>query len=285
MKKISIIGTGNVGSLTVQYLLKEKLGHIFLINRHKKISEGLLLDTVSAFPDQYRQISLGTAKDIYQSDLILITAGIVLRSDLDLEGLRIVKTLAKKYKFNPRSLVVFTTTPIDEAAELFQMLTGHPKNRVMGFGGSLDLARLKYLLAKKTGNNPKKIKGYYLGMHGTRGLALFDLQIKNPQALRYATSNYYKEIVKRTGHSTIYGPASQLADLAKALLQNKKTPTEVSTWLNDYGMYATWPVKVSRSGVTDIIKVKLNPKEKIAIYQLLNFEKKRRKNLFKMALG
>ena len=50
--KVALIGTGRVGSLVLQYLSRnKKIEELFIVNRRKEYSEGLIMDTVSAFPD------------------------------------------------------------------------------------------------------------------------------------------------------------------------------------------------------------------------------------------
>jgi len=286
--KISIVGTGAVGSLTTQYLMQEDLGDIYLINRNKEKSTGVLLDTVSAYPTKHLKLHVGSFKDIKSSDIVVITAGPIAKAnqsfeELSIEGLRTIKEIADQSSFNKNSVVILTTAPVDENAQFFQEYTDHPREKVIGFGGSLDTSRLKYLLSKETGKPADGIDCTFISIHGGRGIPIFRENVKNKNEIVRMSKEYFKEVASRTKGSTSLGPAKQLADLVQVVAEDRKEVVGISTWSSEHKLFITWPTVVGKNGVLKLKKLELDNHEKKELKMILSGEQKRRESLFQQA--
>src|SRR6056297_3273095 len=99
MKKITVIGAGNVGSATVQRLAELELGNIVMTDVIDGLPQGKALDIIEAAPVLGYDVDiLGTTDyaDIADSDIVVITAGIarkkgMVRDDLMKINANIIK--------------------------------------------------------------------------------------------------------------------------------------------------------------------------------------------------
>lgn len=282
---ISLIGLGSVGSLTLQYLVQKQLGQIFLHNRNQEKAEGIRLDTVSAFPELHSSLHVGNKEDLEKSDIVVVTAGPTALpnqsfADLTLSSLSMVQAIFEDVTLNTNAVVIFTTTPVDEVAEYFQQLTNHPKNKVIGFGGSLDESRLRYLLAKETSKDASALDCCFVGIHGGRGLPIIREKVRDTEKIANATKNYFKSVASKTGGSTIYGPAWKLAQLIEAVSSDTMQIMNISGWDDSYQMFVTYPFEVGNFHVVGKKDIKLSEKEKKQLDDLLVEDKSRRVELF-----
>jgi len=78
MKKVAIIGAGNVGGEAAKYLANRGLAEIVLIDIVEGIAKGKALDTLHSGPIENSSISIIGGSDyslIENSDVVIITAG------------------------------------------------------------------------------------------------------------------------------------------------------------------------------------------------------------------
>ena len=102
-KKISIIGTGRVGSTTGFWCFVKEYGDIVLWNIKGKIAKGIALDITESAPLVDSDVSITGTQDYKKtadSDVIVITAGAqrkagMTRDDLLSTNLDIVRSLVK----------------------------------------------------------------------------------------------------------------------------------------------------------------------------------------------
>ena len=100
-------------------------------------------------------IGTNNYKDIKNSDVIIITAGVprkpgMTRDDLLSINLKIIKEVAEGIKNNsPNSFVICITNPLDVIVMALQKYSGWPHNMVVGMAGILDSSRFKYFLSKQ----------------------------------------------------------------------------------------------------------------------------------------
>jgi len=90
MKKISVIGSGQVGATAAYRLAQREMGDIVLVDIVEGIAQGKALDLMQSAPIVGYDVDIkGTTKycDIEGSDMVIITAGVprkpgMSRSDL-----------------------------------------------------------------------------------------------------------------------------------------------------------------------------------------------------------
>ena len=154
MKKISLIGSGQIGGTLAHLIgLKELVDEIVLFDVAAGIAKGKALDIAqSSSVDGFSAKFIGTDnyKDIKNSDVIIITAGVprkpgMSRDDLLGINLNIIKQVAKGIKNNsPEAFVICITNPLDVMVLAFQKYSGLPTKKVVGMAGILDSSRFKF---------------------------------------------------------------------------------------------------------------------------------------------
>ena len=285
--KVALVGTGKVGSLTLQYLASNKsIEKLLIINRRKEYSEGLIMDTVSAFPESIKRLQAADFSDIKEADLVIITAGGIMKqgqSPLEVVGINknIIKEILEKIKLKKTTVLVVIATQVDIITQYTQKLSGLNPSRVIGFGGSLDIRRLKCLLSQETGKNPNEINCYFIGEHGKRGISIFDEDVDNREKIDTDTKEYFPNLYKKIGSSSFFGPGKVLAELAEAVIEDKKEELCVSCFNPKYRMYITWPCIIGKNGVEKIVDLKLKPNQEERLNKLVEQKKEEFENQYK----
>ena len=159
MTKISLIGAGQIGG-TLAHLIgtKELVDEVVLFDVASGTAKGKALDIAqSSSVDGFNVKFSGTDdyKDIRDSDVIIITAGVprkpgMSRDDLLGINLKIIKQVAQGIKQNaPNAFVICITNPLDVIVMALQKYSGLPKNKVVGMAGILDSSRFIYFLSQE----------------------------------------------------------------------------------------------------------------------------------------
>ena len=146
-KKISLIGAGQIGGTLAHLISIKELGDVVLFDIAEGLAKGKALDIAqSTSVDGYGINLIGTNnyKDIKDSDVIIITAGVprkpgMTRDDLLSTNLKIIKQVAEGIKkFSPKAFVICITNPLDVIVMALQKYSGLPTNKIVGMAGVLD---------------------------------------------------------------------------------------------------------------------------------------------------
>ena len=294
MKKISLIGAGQIGG-TLAHLIgtKELVNEVVLFDVASGIAKGKALDIAqSSSVDGFNVKFSGTDnyKDIKDSDVIIITAGVprkpgMSRDDLLGINLKIIKQVAEGVKKNaPNAFVICITNPLDVMVMAFQKFSGLPSNKVIGMAGILDSSRFKLFLSLELNVPVREIDATVMGGHGDTmvpmprftkiaGKPLLDLvkegkiSLERVEEINQRTRDGGAEIVKYLEKgSAFYAPAAAGVQMAEAFLKDEKKLLPCAAQLNgEYGVkkvYAGVPVIVGKNGVEKIEEVDLDEKEK-----------------------
>lgn len=176
-RKISVIGSGFTGATTALMIAQKELGDIVIVDipEMEKPTKGKALDMLEASPVQgFDTNIIGTSdyKDIKDSDVVIITAGIarkpgMSRDDLVNTNASIMKSVAKEIKrYAPETIIIVLSNPVDAMTYTIFKEIGFPKERVMGQSGVLDTARFRTFIAQELNLSVKDITGFVLGGHG-----------------------------------------------------------------------------------------------------------------------
>ena len=294
MTKISLIGAGQIGG-TLAHLIgtKELVNEVVLFDVASGIAKGKALDIAqSSSVDGFNVKFSGTDnyKDIKDSDVIIITAGVprkpgMSRDDLLGINLKIIKQVAEGIKQNaPNAFVICITNPLDVMVMAFQKFSGLPSNKVVGMAGILDSSRFKLFLALELNVAVKEIEAMVMGGHGDTmvpmprftkvlGRPLLDLVKEGKitqerlEEINQRTRDGGAEIVKFLGNgSAFYAPAASGVQMAEAYLNDQKKLLPCAVQLNgEYSVnnvYAGVPVIIGKGGVEKIEEVSLDNNEK-----------------------
>ena len=293
-KKISLIGAGQIGG-TLAHLIgtKELVNEVILFDVASGIAKGKALDIAqSSSVDGFNVKFSGTDnyKDIKDSDVIIITAGVprkpgMSRDDLLGINLKIIKQVAEGVKQNaPNAFVICITNPLDVMVMAFQKFSGIAANKVVGMAGILDSSRFKLFLSLDLNVPVKEIDAMVMGGHGdtmvpmprftkVSGKPLHDLikegkiSQERLEEINQRTREGGAEIVKYLEKgSAFYAPAASGVQMAEAYLNNEKKLLPCAVQLNgEYGVnnvYAGVPVIIGKNGVEKIDQIELDEKEK-----------------------
>ena len=176
MSKISLIGAGQIGG-TLAHLIgtKELVNEVVLFDVASGIAKGKALDIAqSSSVDGFNVKFSGTDdyKDIKESDVIIITAGVprkpgMSRDDLLGINLKIIKQVAEGIKKNaPNAFVICITNPLDAMVWSLKEIAGINKQMIVGMAGILDSARFKFFLSNELSISTDSIQTIVLGGHG-----------------------------------------------------------------------------------------------------------------------
>ena len=293
-KKISLIGAGQIGGTLAHLLgLKEVASEVVLFDVAAGIAKGKALDIAqSSSVDGFNVKFLGTDnyKDIKNSDVIIITAGVprkpgMSRDDLLGVNLKIMKQVAEGIKSNcPDAFVICITNPLDVMVMAFQSYSNLPKNKVVGMAGILDSSRYKLFLSEELNVPVKQIDALVMGGHGDtmvplpgftkiNGTKLLDL-IKDGKVskerieqINQRTRDGGAEIVKylKKG-SAYYAPAASGVEMAISYIKDEKKLLPCAVYLDgEYGVkniYAGVPAIIGKNGVEKVEEINLQNNEK-----------------------
>lgn len=287
--KISIIGAGMTGASTAFWLSQREIADLVLVDIVEGMPQGKALDLAEAMPVVNKDVKIVGANGYEAtegSNIVIITAGLprkpgMSREDLLTANAEIVgKAATETLKQSPDAIFIVLTNPLDTMAYLTLKKTGLPRNRVIGQAGILDSARMRAFVAMETGVSVENINCYVLGGHGDEMVPLTrHSNIAGIPLREYIPADRLNAIVNRTrkgggeivnllGTSAYYAPAAACAQMAEAILKDKKLIIPASAYMHgEYGlndMYFGVPVMLGADGMEKIIEYDLDDAEKAA---------------------
>jgi malate dehydrogenase len=285
-----VIGAGNVGASVAQYAVEKELGDVVLVDILEGIPQGKALDLLQAGPVHgYDSTLVGSNgyDETADSDIVVITAGLarkpgMTRDDLLFKNAEIVGGVVEQVVSRSRNaILILVTNPLDAMVQLAWKRSGFPPVRVIGMAGVLDSARFRTFIAQELQVSVENVTAFVLGGHGdsmvplprystVAGIPITDLlSPERIQALVKRTANGGAEIVGllKSG-SAYYAPAASTVEMIEAILKDKKKILPCAAYLEGQygvsGLYVGVPVKLGRSGVEQIIEIKLTADESAA---------------------
>jgi len=287
-KKVSIIGSGNVGASTAQLAAYDGIADVVLYDIIEGVPQGKALDIAEACPLYNSSVSVrGTNSfdDTAHSDVVVITAGFARkpgmnRDDLAVTNAEIVKgVVAEAVKRSPDAVLIVVTNPMDTMAQLALKVSGFSSRKVVGMGGILDSARFRTFVAGELGVSPSDVEALVMGGHGdqmvpmprfttVKGISITKLIPEEKiNLLIDRTRQGGAEIVSllKTG-SAFYAPAAAVNQMIKAVILDEKRVLPCSAYLEGqyatHGVYIGVPVILGSSGIVKIIELELEGRER-----------------------
>jgi malate dehydrogenase len=290
-RKVSVVGSGNVGATAAHWIASKELADVVLIDILEGIPQGKALDLQQAMPIEKRDshiIGTNNYGDTAGSDIVVITAGIprkpgMSRDDLLNTNYNIMKSVVTEaIKYSPGCILIIVSNPLDAMAQTAYKLSGFPRNRVIGMAGVLDSARFRTFIADELNVSVENVTAFVLGGHGdtmvplarystVAGIPITELITpERLAALVQRTRDGGAEIVKylKTG-SAYYAPSAAATEMVEAILKDKKKILPCAAYLDgEYGikgLYVGVPVKLGAKGIEQIIEIKLTADEQAAL--------------------
>ena len=266
MNKISIIGTGSVGStiaytLTVMGLASEIV--MIDINNEKALGEALDIRQGTPFCSP-TTIYAGDYRDAENSDIVILTSGIARkpgqsRLELAQTNVNITKSIIPEIeKYAPNATYIIVSNPVDILTYTFNKLSGIPENRIIGSGTILDTARLRTRLSEYYNITQSNIHAYVFGEHGDSSFIPWSIAnisnvpisecnllittpgIVSPKLDFEEIEQYVKKsggrVIARKG-ATFYAVSVSVCHICKCVLSGIDTTMTVSTMMHgEYGI-------------------------------------------------
>ena len=312
MKKISLIGAGQIGGTLAHLIAIKELANVVLFDIDEGIAKGKALDIAQSLAvDGYNVKLSGTNnyEETKDSDVIIITAGVprkpgMSRDDLLGTNLKIIKQVAEGIKdTSPNAFVICITNPLDVIVMALQKYSNFPKEKVIGMAGILDTSRFKHFIAEELNSEIKNVNSFVLGGHGDTMVPVPNRTTINSKPLNdfikdgSTTQERIDSIIDRTRKggaeivkflktgSAFYAPAASGVAMAESYLKNQKKTLPCAACLNgEYGikdLYVGGPVIIGEKGIEKIIELKLDADEQKsfqtsidAVRELFNAAKK-----------
>lgn len=290
-QKVTVVGAGNVGATAAQRLAEKALADVVLIDVVEGVPQGKSLDLAQAAPIEKHDAHLAgtnTYEASAGSDIVIITAGLprkpgMSRDDLLATNRGIMKNVVRQaVRYSPDAILIIVSNPLDAMCHVAMEESGFPKNRVIGMAGVLDSARFRAFIAMELSVSVENVHAMVLGGHGdtmvplprfstVAGIPITELMSSERiEALAMRTRNGGAEIVGllKTG-SAYYAPASAAVEMAESILRDKKKILPCAAYLEgEYGisgLFVGVPVKLGKSGIEEIISLRLLPEEQKAL--------------------
>jgi malate dehydrogenase len=285
--RVTIVGSGFVGQTTAMRVVEKGLAEVVLIDIVEGLPQGLALDIRESSPvEGFEPNVTGTNDyaDTARSDVVVITAGFprqpgMSRMDLLGKNAAVVRDVVENVvPGSPDAVIVVVTNPLDEMTFLTSEVSGFPKRRVVGMAGVLDSARLRYFIAEELGVSSSAVEAMTLGSHGesmvplprhatVAGKPLAELVDETTlEQLYRRTRDAGAEIVAllKKG-SAYYAPSAAIARMVQAIARGDRDVLPACAWCEgQYGIrdvYVGVPVRLSASGVEEIVELDLNEDE------------------------
>ena len=295
-KKITVVGSGNVGATVAHRLADKQLADVVLIDILEGVPQGKGLDLLESGPIEGYDVRIRGTNDYADtaaSDLVVLTAGFprkpgMSRDDLLKANYDVVKgTVEQVVKHSPDCIFIVVTNPLDAMAQTAYRVSGFSKNRVIGMAGILDTARYRTFIAEALNVSVQNVQGFVLGGHG-------DTMVPVP---RYTTvagipvtellpKNQLDQIIKRTANggaeivsllkagSAYYAPSAAVVEMIDAVFNDRKKILPCAAYLEgEYGIHGLFvgvPAKLGARGIEQVIEIRLTPEEQAALERSAN---------------
>lgn len=266
MNKISIIGTGSVGStiaytLTVMGLASEIV--MIDINSEKALGEALDIRQGTPFCNAC-SVYAGDYRDAADSDIVILTSGIArkpgqTRLELAHTNVNITKSIIPEItKYAPNAVYIIVSNPVDVLTYTFHKFSDIPESHIIGSGTILDTARLRARLSEYYDINQSNVHAYVFGEHGDSSFIPWSVAnisnvpikdcarlittpgIERPELDPEEVEQYVRKsggrVIARKG-ATFYAVSVSVCHICKCLLGGLDTTMTVSTMMHgEYGI-------------------------------------------------
>jgi len=292
MSKITIIGAGNVGASCADVLAKRNVtADIILMDIKEGLAEGKAMDIMqtATLADIFVRVTgvTGDYEVTANSEIIIITSGIPRKPGMTREELigvnaSIVKNVVENtLRHSPNAKLIIVSNPMDTMCYLANKISGLPRNRVIGLGGTLDGARFKYYLSRALDVNIKDIEANVIGGHGdTTMVPLASLATcKAVPVMHLLSKEQLDKVIAATkiggatltrllGTSAWVAPGAAAAFMAEAILKDKKLIRACAVLLEgEYGesdLVIGVPIVLGKNGCERIVDFPINDEERAA---------------------
>jgi malate dehydrogenase len=285
--KVSIIGSGFVGSTAAHWIAAKELADIVLVDIVEGVPQGKGLDLLEAGPIEgfdVRVTGTNDYADTAGSDVIVVTSGAprkpgMTREDLIKINANITRDcISKAAPLSPNAVIIMVNNPLDTMAYLARQVSGFPRGRIVGQAGVLDSARYRTFIAMEAGVSVEDVQAMLMGGHGDEMVPLPRFTtISGIPVTEFVSAERLDAIVDRarkgggeivnllkTG-SAYFAPSAATVQMVEAVIRDKKRVIPCACYLEgEYGLrdiYFGVPCVLGAGGVERVIELPLNESE------------------------
>ncbi len=291
MHKCAVVGCGFVGASCAFSLVESGLfSEMVLIDVNKEKAEGEAMDLSHGVPfTRPIEVYAGDYPDLEGAGIVIIAAGAnqkpgETRIDLVHKNIKIFQQIVPQItKYNSEGILLVVTNPVDILTYATLQISGLPRARVIGSGTVLDTARLKYLLGRRLGVDPRGVHAFIIGEHGDSELAVWSsANISGVDLSEFCSAGGMKltaeeldtlyrevrdsayEIIDKKG-ATYYGIAMSVRRICESIVRDERSILPVSSLITGhYGLTDICmgvPSILGREGVERVLDIPLNAEE------------------------
>jgi malate dehydrogenase len=292
MRKITVVGGGNVGATAAQRLAEKELAReVVLIDVLEGVPQGKGLDQFQSAPIEgfdSRVIGANDYEAARDSGIFIVTAGIarkpgMSRDDLLKTNAGIVRSVSKEIaRVAPDSIIIMVSNPLDVMCSVAMEASGFPKERVIGMAGVLDTARYRSFIAMELDISVEDIQALVLGGHGDTMVPLASYTtVSGIPLAQLLPQERIDALVDRARHggaeivgylktgSAYYAPSAAAVQMAEAIVKDKKRILPCSAYLEgeygERGIFLGVPCKLGAAGLLQVLEVELTEDERQAL--------------------
>jgi malate dehydrogenase len=311
MRKITVIGAGNVGATCANVIAQKDLcREVVLVDIKEGVAEGKALDIwQTSSINHFNTRVVGTTNDYLKtkgSGIVVITSGLPRKPGMSRDDLIktnatiVIEAVEKVVRYSPEAIIIVVTNPLDVMTYAAYKAARKDSRKVFGMAGILDTGRYKAFIADALSVSPKDIHSMLLGGHGDAmvplprytsisGIPVTELLNKEEiEKIVERTRKGGGELVNLMGTSAWYAPGAAAAQMVEAIVDDQHSIFPVSALLNgEYGLknvYMGVPVILGKDGIEEIIELKLNADEMKLVKESANSVKSTMKLLDDMKL-
>ena len=285
MTKVSIVGAaGTVGAAAgYSIALRDIADELVFVDIPDKEADtvGQAADANHGIAyDSDTRVRQGDYADTAGSDVVVITAGIPrqpgqTRIDLAGDNAPIMEDIQSSLDEHNDDYVSLTTSnPVDLLNRHLYEAGSRPRERVIGFGGRLDSARFRYVLADRFGAPTTNVEATILGEHGDAQVPVFskvrvdgrdpEFSADEREEILADLQESAMDVIERKG-ATEWGPARGVAHMVEAIVRDTGAVFPASVKLQgEFGHEDTAfgvPVRLGSNGVEEVIEWDLDDYE------------------------
>ena len=285
MTKVSVIGAaGTVGAAAGYNLaLRDVVDDLVFVDipDQEDATVGQAADVNHGIAyDANTTVRQGTYEDTAGSDVVIITAGIPrkpgqTRIDLAGDNAPIMADIGESLaEYNDDFVSITTSNPVDLLNRHLYEAGDRDRQKVIGFGGRLDSARFRYVLADRFDTQVGNVEATILGEHGDAQVPVFSkvrVDGRDPEFTADEREEILEDlqqsamdVIERKG-ATQWGPATGVAHMAEAIIRDTGEVLPGSVVLDgEYGYENTAfgvPVKLGSNGVEEVVDWELTDYE------------------------
>jgi malate dehydrogenase len=276
--KVSVVGAaGTVGAAAGYSLaLRDVVDELVFVDIPDKADEavGQAADVNHGVAyDSNTRVRQGDYAATAGSDVVVVTAGIPrqpgqTRLDLAGDNAGIMESIESSLAEHTDEFVTVTTSnPVDLLNRHLYEVGDRPREHVVGFGGRLDSARFRYVLAERFDAPVRNVEATILGEHGDAQVPVFSkvrVDGRDPsfdaderETIRSSLQASAMDVIERKG-ATQWGPATGVAHVVEAILRDTGEVLPCSVVLDgEYGheeVALGVPVRLGADGVEAVVE-------------------------------